>query len=176
MRETASYQYQFDLIFLSDCIIPPMSPEYEIKSEGIMEVCRTILVTTDGFVCIGKRPRGGFMGGYWCLVGGKAEGRELGAEADRETGEELGLPLSKISDEAHPVFAFSQDRQLGGTTYRNNYFIREIDDAAIPDILENFNCREFSEIAFVGPEDVRGIRFAFGNGKALRYFFKYVGN
>jgi 8-oxo-dGTP pyrophosphatase MutT (NUDIX family) len=138
------------------------------------QVVRTVLVSIDGFLCVGRRVRGDTKAGLWCLVGGVAEGSRLTREAIRETEEELGMRIKELSDDK-PKFAFSKDIVNRGKIWRNNYYIMEFDDNAFPDILARFNREEFSEMALILEDDVRGMRFAFGNGTAVRDFFKFVG-
>jgi len=154
-----------------------MSPEAKTKeSENVRQVVRAILLTCDGRVCIGKRAPGEYEAGKWCLVGGKAEGKVLSKEALREISEETGVAGDELTDEVEPRFVFFVDRIKDGVVWRNNYYIFEADDLCIPLILESFSRREFSELAFVLEEDLRGLRFAFGDRKVVRDFFKYVGN
>jgi 8-oxo-dGTP pyrophosphatase MutT (NUDIX family) len=151
-----------------------MSPEKGEGKNEIHQVVRGILVTIDGFVGIGRRTAGTYEGGKWCLVGGKAEKSDLNSEVLREIQEETGMPNETLTDD-RPVFIGSPDRIRKGVTYRNNYFILEIDDEWVPEILKRFERREFDQIAFVTQEDLKGLRFAFGDGKIVRSFFKMVG-
>lgn len=153
-----------------------MSPEKPRETSRIQEVARAILITSDGYMCIGKRSPGTFMAGYWCLIGGKAEGN-LESELLREISEETGLPENILLEMGDPTFVRSTVRhsKRNGRIYRNNYFILEIDDSLTDTILESFNRAEFSQLAFISPEDIAGLRFAFGDGKIVREFFKYSG-
>ncbi len=148
-----------------------------VSKEGVRQVVRVILITCDGYMVIGKRALGEREGGKWCLVGGMAEGDELSRECLREIEEEIGVSTGGLTDEKVPTYAFSVDRMNSGQVWRNNYFILEIDDPAVPTILEKFNREEFSEIAVVNSvDDIKGLRFAFGDGKIVRDFFRHVGN
>jgi len=154
-----------------------MSLEGERKRPGnIQQVVRAILTTCDGFVGVGKRASGENEAGKWCLIGGKADGDVLSKELLREVAEETGTQIEVLSDETKTKLAFYIDRIKDGVVWRNNYFILEIDDLQVPSIMANFNRGEFSEVAFVSEEDLKGLRFAFGNGRVVRDFFKYVGN
>lgn len=154
-----------------------MSPENEIKELGdVQQVVRAILITCDGLVGVGRRAPGESEAGKWCLVGGMAKGRLLSKELLREVEEETGTQIENLTDETEPALTFYIDRIKDGVVWRNNYFILEIDDLQVPSILANFNRREFSEVAFVSGEDLKGLRFAFGNRKVIRDFFRYVGN
>lgn len=154
-----------------------MSLEDELeRSEGIQQVVRAILITCDGLVGVGRRAPGENEAGKWCLIGGKAEGDVLSKELLREVIEETGTQIEDLTDETEPALAFYIDRIKDGVVWRNNYFILEVDDLQVPSILANFNRREFSAVAFVSEEDLKGLRFAFGNRKVVKDFFKYVGN
>jgi 8-oxo-dGTP pyrophosphatase MutT (NUDIX family) len=155
-----------------------MSPEHanvpEKKVE--IEIARVVLITFDGLLCIGKRKKGTTMGGYWCLVGGKAESSNLPYEVIRETSEELGVEAEELLETDEPRYLFTNVIHKNGRIWKNNYFMLEFDDYLIPEVLENFNRDEFSEIDFVDEESVKGRRFAFGDGDVVRFFFKFVGN
>lgn len=153
-----------------------MSPEAKRGEVNLQQVVRALLITADGYLCIGKRAKGENDAGKWCLVGGMAEGATLNKELLRELSEEIGVPTDELLAAGEPLFAFSVDRKKGGAVWRNNYFIMELDDLLVPQIEKSFNRREFSKIAFVLEDDIKGLKFAFGNGKAVRNFFKYVGN
>lgn len=144
-------------------------------AEKINQVVRAVLVTSDGRVGIGRRAPG-YEQGKWCLIGGMAETGSLNEELFREIAEETGMPVHKMTDEQTATFVTTIVRHKHGKTWLNSYFVLEIDDLAIPEILRNFNRQEFSEIRFVFPGEVRGMRFAFGDGKIVRSFFRQVVN
>ncbi len=145
------------------------------ENEKVKQVVRAVLVTTDGEVCIG-RGGPGYEVGKWCLVGGGAESSALGAEVYREIVEETGVSIQDLTDEELPILIATIVRYKHGAAWHNNYFVIEMNDAAIPMVLARFNREEFSEVRFVTAEGVKGLRFAFGDGEIVRSFFKEVGN
>lgn len=153
-----------------------MNTENKHSEENNLQVVRAILITTDGSIIIGKRARGEYEANKWCLVGGKAEGENLSDELFREIEEEAGIKMESLTDETEPVFVLSRNAKKLGRIWRNNYFILEVDDCAVPNILERFNKREFSEIRTVSAKDLKGLHFAFGDGRVVRDFFRFVGN
>lgn len=153
-----------------------MGKENTGEPENVQQVVRAILVTVDGFVCIGNRSPGSTEGGKWCLVGGKAEGSDLNAELFREIVEETGTPIEDLTDVTEAMFSHSEDRERGGVVWRNNYFILEIDDIQVPAVLINFNQEEFSEVAFITADDLEGLEFAEWDKDVIMDFLENVGN
>lgn len=154
-----------------------MEREVERKNREVRQVVRVVLVTTDGFLIVGRRlDTENYGAGEWCLVGGKAESDNFDHEIIREVEEETGVGWEDLTDETLPTHAFSIDNDSDGETWRNHYFIVEVDDPIVPDIEKNYNRKEFSEVKLIGPEEARELNFAFSDGVAVREFFEFVGN
>jgi 8-oxo-dGTP pyrophosphatase MutT (NUDIX family) len=149
--------------------------------EPVRNVVRSVIVVEGvytGAIIIGKRASGEREGGKWCLPGGGVCGEDesLVAACEREIEEELGVCWKEVSIDDLSVFC-ETTRYKGRTTWVTHYFIAEVDILKLPDMLERFSKSEFLEIQAVESlEEIRGLRFAFGDGRVVRDFFKYVGN